>query len=386
MKQIKYIDIPQLYFKLMWFFALFLYILIPLQSDLTGLAYKGIVAVTFGCLLLSLLASAIEDSESRLDSVAFIILFLMTTVIFVSLLQGNGEITFDNQIMGILGFIEMPIAIILMNCVRYDEENFRFVFRINILIALVFIVLSFSKYAYSGILDSLYLGYSNPNATGIYLLLNQAILIMNLSALDKLIEKLLVMLLCLYEVYLIYLTNSRTCLLVSLVIMLYYLLGKNFKVPKLIILATILFPLAFLFIYTALYKSGKYTDLVILGKEFYSGREKYYSEQLTLLSGKFAFGDVRLNYFQNMHNGSLAIIASCGVIGYILYFIFYFRTISHYYKNANSKLQNIALIAVLGIFIHSCAEAALIVGGAHYSIIVATFYWILKGKTNEYDS
>ena len=51
-----------------------------------------------------------------------------------------------------------------------------------------------------------------------------------------------------------------------------------------------------------------------------------------------------------------------------------------YHSAARSQLQFIALVAILGVFIHSCSEAALMVGGAHYSIIVATFYWILKGN------
>ena len=85
-----------------------------------------------------------------------------------------------------------------------------------------------------------------------------------------------------------------------------------------------------------------------------------------------------------MHNGPLTILAGSGIIGYLIHFVFYSRTICKYADQADSQMQNIALIAILGVFIHSCAEAALIVGGAHYSIIIATYFWILKGDNGDY--
>lgn len=379
MERLRHVYLPQVYFKAMWILALLLYILIPLQSGAVSLVYKGIVLITFGCFFV-LFVKRIDELGSFVGSKEMTCFVLLVVTVLGSILFGSGTITFDTQIMGILGFIEMPIAIMLMDCVDYNEENARFILYINILIAIVFSLLSMTKYAYSGILDSLYLGYSNPNATAIYLLLNQAVLIMFLPMLGKVTLKILVIGLCVYEEYLIYLTDSRTCLIVSIAIVIYYLFGKKIKIPKWIIIAAMLFPLIFILIYTNMYASGKYVDLQILGKELYSGREVYFLSQMDILSWKNILGEVRQHYFTNMHNGPLAIIASCGVLGYILWFLFYFLTIRRYHSVARSQLQFIALAAILGVFIHSCSEAALIVGGAHYSIIVATFFWILKGN------
>lgn len=379
MERLRHVYLPQVYFKAMWILALLLYILIPLQSGAVSLVYKGIVLITFGCFFV-LFVKRIDELGSFVGSKEMTCFVLLVVTVLGSILFGSGTITFDTQIMGILGFIEMPIAIMLMDCVDYNEENARFILYINILIAIVFSLLSMTKYAYSGILDSLYLGYSNPNATAIYLLLNQAVLIMFLPMLGKVTLKILVIGLCVYEEYLIYLTDSRTCLIVSIAIVIYYLFGKKIKIPKWIIIAAMLFPLIFILIYTNMYASGKYVDLQILGKELYSGREVYFLSQMDILSWKNILGEVRQHYFTNMHNGSLAIIASCGFLGYILWFLFYFLTIRRYHNAARSQLQFIALATILGVFIHSCSEAALIVGGAHYSIIVATFFWVLKGN------
>lgn len=383
MERFRYIHLPQLYFKGMWIFALLLYILIPLQSSATSLVYRGVVLLTFGCFVI-LIVQSLHVMRSFIGSREMACIILLIGVILLSLMLNDGKISFDTHIMGILGFIEMPLAIMLMDHVDYNNENTRFILCVNILIAVVFSVLSVSKYAYSGTLDSLYLGYSNPNATAIYLLMNQATLIMFLPMLKRITSKCFVIGICLYEEYLIYLTDSRTCLIVSIVIVVYYFFGKKIKIPKWLIGGAILFPVAFLLIYSNMYANGKYMDLQILGKDFYSGREAYFLEQLALLSKNYAFGNVRQHYFTNMHNGPLAIMASCGIIGYTLWFLFYFWTIRRYYDNARNQLQFIALTVILGVFIHSSSEAALIVGGAHYSIIVATFYWILKGRSYEY--
>ena len=379
MNRFRYLNIPQFYFKVMWVFSLFLYILIPLQSPWISQIYRGIILITF-LSFFYVAVIAYRNSIPLFDNIAFIFFLLLSSAAFLSLLMGDGEIRFDQQIIGILGFIEMPIAIILVDHVRYDADNLKFVFRINILIAVVFILLSRSSYAYSGRLNSLYLGYSNPNTTGIFLLLNAAILLLYLPQLRGGLSKILVIGLCLYDEYLIYLTDSRTCLAVSLVILAYELLGKNIKVPRWVIPVALLFPLAFLFIYVYLYANGKFTHLLILGKPFYSGREQYFLEQLILLRDTLLLGDARTHSFSNMHNGPLAVIASAGLVGYIFHFLFYCRTLLQSYKGIASRTQSIALIAIMGIFLHSSAEAALIVGGAHYSIIVATFYWILRQR------
>ena len=378
MDSLRHVHLPQLYFKVMWIFAVLLYILIPLQSGAISLVYTGIVLITFGCFsLLIFKYKWMPGTFFRSKEMVCFVLLVLTVV--ASFLINSGEISFNSQIIGALGFLEMPLAIILMDSVGYNEKNKRFVLYVNILIAMVFSALSVSKYAYSGILNSLYLGYSNPNATAIYLLLNQAVLILYLPMIRKLSLKVFVVGLCVYEEYLIYLTDSRTCLIVSVVIVAYYLFGRKIRIPKWMITVAMIFPLAFLLIYTNMYENGKYSDLMILGKELFSGREKYFLSQMDILSVKNILGNVRQYRFTNMHNGALAIIASCGYLGYALWFTFYFVTIRRYYRAARTQLQFVALVVILGVFIHSSSEAALMVGGAHYSIVVATFYWILKG-------
>ena len=182
------------------------------------------------------------------------------------------------------------------------------------------------------------------------------------------------------KLYMIFLTDSRTCMIVSIVVIIYFFFGRNVKLPKWIVSIVMLIPLVFLLVYSGMYERGLYMDAEILGKELYSGREEFFIMHLERLMNNLAFGDVREYHFTNLHNGALAVLSSCGVIGYIFYFLFYRNRIQKYFRIAQNSIQYIALIVILGAFVHSCTEAALIVGGAHYSIIVATFFWILKGN------
>ena len=223
------------------------------------------------------------------------------------------------------------------------------------------------------------LGYANPNATAIYLLMNAALLFLYAEKIQKNAVRVLVYAICAYLFYLIYKTDSRTCLFAAGVVALWSVLAPQRRLSRRLIPIFLLIPLGFLFVYTAMYESGQYAGLTILGKPFFSGREGFFVEKLNALEGYWLVGDVGKNPFNNMHNGPLTLLSSCGVLGYIIYLRYTGATLRHYYKGNTTKEQTVALIVIFAIFAHSCSEAALIVGGANYSIVVATFYWLLKG-------
>lgn len=382
MIDLRHVQVSKLYFKIMWILAVLLYILIPLKSGLLSMLYLGIMVITAVSFYFAVVLRCKNNSTAFMRRTLALFLLIILEI-GVSALLGTGKLTMKEFVSGILGYMEMLAALIIMDQLAYSKENTRFVFRTNIVIALVFVGLSLSSYAYSGRLPLLYLGYSNPNTTAIFLLLNQVILLLFLGDIRRNLFKLPVVMLCVYEGYLLYLTGSRTCFVLSMIIVFYYLTGKKFHLPKLFIIIAALFPLFFLWGYTALYASGKFADQFFLGKEFFSGREWYFLQILSQISGKYLFGDVIRYNFENAHNAPLTLIISTGIIGYVLYLLYYLNCIFHYYPRESNMQQNVALIAIIGVFLHSSSEAVLVTGGAHYSILVATLYWILKQNTRE---
>lgn len=384
MIDLRHVQVSNLYFRAMWIITVFLYILIPFGSGMLSSLYLSIIGITAFSFLCAV-ALLCKNNPSQFDLRILVLFLLIVVELLLSASFGRGELPLKDVVIGSLGYLEMMMALIILNQLQYSRENTRFLLNVNIVIAIIFVILSRSGFAYSGRLPLLYLGYSNPNTTAIYLLLNQAILIMFLGDIQKWWLKCGVFVLCVYEVYLLSLTGSRTCLVASILIVVFYLSGKKIHIPKALIVVAILFPLIFVGVYTGLYATGQYTDQMFLGKELFSGRERLFYVIISQLSNNFVLGDVRYYNFTNAHNAPLTIISSVGVAGYILYVLYYLNFLFYYYTRNSSIQQNIALVAILATFFHSASEAVLMVGGAQYSVIVATFYWILKGMTLQYD-
>ena len=369
----------------MWLLTVALYIFIPIEFRFLNLVFYGIHAITVLVFALLLSLTLKQGEIDIFNGKRLVILLALSVILVFSALLSSTSISFRVHILGILGFLEMLFAIYIVDKVEHNDTTETFVFRVNVVIALVFTVLSRTSYAYdSEIIGSLSLGYANPNATAIYLLMNISLLILYSVRIRKGHLKLLVYAICTYLLYLINETGSRTCLVASVLIIAYILIAPKWKISKKLLPIFMLIPLAFLFFYAEMYKTGKYTDLIILDKEFYSGREGYFVKMLDNLKDYWLVGDVGQHPFENMHNGPLALMSGCGVIGYLLYLQFTGNTIRHYYQGKVTHTQTVALIVIFAAFIHSCSEAALVVGGANYSILMATFYWLLKGSGRNY--
>ena len=323
----------------------------------------------------------------RFNAERLMMILAVITLLVLSMMLTAVKLTFSVHIMGAVGFLEMLLAIYIVDRIPSSESLHRFLLRINLVIALVFAVLSRTSYAYSHIIiDSLNLGYANPNATAIYLLMNVSLLLVYSFRIQKRLHKWALFALCAYLVYLIYETDSRTCLIAVAVIGIYTFTSPKWRIPNWLFPVVLLIPLAFLFVYSSLYQTGRYMDLMILGKPFYSGRESYFVQMLGDLKGYWLIGDVGQHPFSNMHNGPLTILSGCGVLGYLIYLLYIHGTLRQYYRGEVSRIQTVALMVIFAAFIHSGSEAALLTGGANYSITMATFYWLLKGSGSNHAS
>ena len=368
----------ELYFVIMWLLAVCLYAMMPVGSGLLGVVYYGIHIITVGTFLALLWRSRITNSfnASRLVAIAII-----CTAILLSAVASDQKITFSKHIMGAVGFLEMLMAIYIIDSLEHKKELIRFVFWANVVSALIFVRLYFTPYAYSSdIVGSLNLGYSNPNAAAIYLLMTFSILTIYFEKQERFLRKIAALSLGVFLIYLIYLTKSRMCLVAAAIILVYRFFLPKWSVPKWTILIFQLIPFAFLFTYAYWYKQGMYSSEMFLGKEFFSGREGYYIEMLDQLRTTWIIGNFGRHFFENAHNGPLAILLGCGALGFLAYLWFINSTIRYYLNGVETHRQKMALVILFAVFVHSCGEAAMTVGGAHYSILTATIYWILKGN------
>ena len=376
-------SIQSIYVKIMWILTLGLYICIPLKIDLAlSLLYYGILALSVGVIVVTLVTDLSQKKVNKLGFVQMVLMGVMTMCIVFSFAMSSEPFSFSIQGIGVLSFFEMVGSIYVIGSVGCTKDLKKFIFGIALISAFVFIGFSFiPSIAYSDdLLDSLELGFNNPNETAVYLMSTICLLVLFFDTMKRWLFKVPVVLIIGYLAYLLYLTESRTALVATALVILYQLFARRFVVPRWVIPVAVLLPVVFLVLYTQLWQRGLFRDLEILGKPFYSGREGAFLSLLEELGGNWAFCDVGKYHFTNVHNGPLSIMISMGIFGFVAYFAYMVYTLYQYHACIASKHQTIALIVILAIFVHSSAEATFIVGGAHYSIIVATFFLLLKDE------
>lgn len=362
-----------------------LYIVMPFKNEgIQRICYYSFYVLNFALFLVAA-ANTFKLRNSKHNIVNLILIFAIMVSIGISMIMTSVKMTFSVHGSAILGFLCTIVSVYYISYIPLEKKMLNFIFAINVCIALVFVILSRSSFAYDGrIEDSLYLGYSNPNATAIYLFLCIIYLLILWNYLNKIKHKIILLCLIAYMVYLVYCTDSRTSMAVTIVVLIYGIGLINIKVNKVWIVMALAFPIAFLLVYSWLFENRLFLDLEIMGKPFYSGREAYFVSEIKKLGDYIFFGDIGRNRLTNMHNGFLSLIASTGLVNTALYYIFILYNLFYNLKiGCKNKTAMTAMLAILAIYIQTSAEAALMTGGANYTIPISTLYMLSRIESKD---
>jgi hypothetical protein len=270
------------------------------------------------------------------------------------------------------------LSMYYLDYIKIDRKLINYIFIINFIISLWFVYLSLSEYAYKGHPTYLTLGYSNPNQTAMFLLFNIITLIAANNFYKNKIIKTLIFIITIYLSYLIYLTDSRICFIVLIIIFVFNFRKKKFKIPKLAVFIITLTPILFMIVYTKLFTSNILLNFEFLGKAFYSGREHILLDVLEDIKNNMILGKLGLYQFENVHNGVLSIIVSLGLLGLILYYLYMLRVLFRVAQKLNNKTAYIAFCGILMVFVQSSAESALMVSGSVYAAAVSILYLLTR--------
>jgi O-antigen ligase len=89
---------------------------------------------------------------------------------------------------------------------------------------------------------------------------------------------------------------------------------------------------------------------------------------LLTVKDRFLFGDFGTYQLKNLHNGTLSIYSSLGIIGLVLFYVYFFRAYLYILVNGfKCRAAFIAFLGLLAIFVHSCTESAFMIGGSMYA-------------------
>lgn len=370
-------------FRLLWIIELILYFAIPFGiTSLQRICYYLFYVINFTLFMYIVINFSLNRLKlTRKMFYSFLLVILIIISLFISCIMNPTTFSLDVHFSAIMNYLSLVFSIFYVNFIDLDANFKKFILRINIFIAILFCILSVSPYAYTHekLTESLNLGYSNPNATAIYIFLTIAVIFsfFNYVKLKKI--KIFMLFLLGYLIYLVYLTESRTCMIVSILLVIYFIWPFKFSITRKWIIVGLVIPIFFLFGYTYLYNNGYFIDLQIMGKSFYSGREVYYIGVLNDIKNSLFFGDFGFYHLTNTHNGPLSVLSSLGIVGLILLYIFIYKSFTQLLIN-QSKITKIALVSIIILFAQSSSEAAILVGGANFTVPMATLFLIAKTK------
>lgn len=303
---------------------------------------------------------------TRLTVKYFLLVSWLLAQLLIEVLALSGSVDFE-LVYSTLNFIALMIIMSTDSPTELvDESTKKVILRFAKITTIILLILSRSNVAYiaeTGYNNGfLVLGMTNSNLTGMLLFGLFSILIIYS---DKENHKVLTGILLLALFYLIYLSGSRSALVSAFVIFIYALFFSEKRIPKVIILASAIFPVIVIPIYLSLYsKLG--IGAKFLGKPLFSGRQ-YALLQVTTIRrniGEILFGNVVNSNFTNTNapNAPLAIYLFSGLIGAGIFYYLVIQKVIRRNDYSSSKMSRIAIICVLSFFIQSAAETFLFTG------------------------
>lgn len=339
-------------------FAAFLFfLLIPLKN--TGIIHYviwlGVIATT---------ANIISTIQNNGTERKYILLFLILLIdVVVSLFTTNEEFK-SGLLYSIVCYFSLFWTIALNNKFSESKKRIDAIFRFGIFSGLLFSAYSQMPFAYfrdnDTVSPTLTLYFGNSNLAGIYIFAVICIIMIYLKNAKK---KAFISMLVAYLLYLLWMTGARTCMVAAIFVCLSVILSAKIRIPKWIVVVCFVVPIAFVPIYLTLFKSG-YTDLMLMGKELFSGRQGTFTEYFSLLDTNFQWlvGNLGEAGFANAHNAPLAHLCSTGLLGTTLFYGMMLKKTLACCNNDN-PIARTALICILGLFIQSSGEASIFLGG-----------------------
>lgn len=319
-----------------------------------------------------------SETQRKLLDFADICLILFSFFAFLSFIY-SGKFFYD-AFVPFLCFLELPL---LINSAKHSEKSIRIcIFVTFYVLSLYYLFLSFSPVAHTFVknhvtqeIPELTLGFSNPNETAMYLLIDFFVLWVAFSAFKNKLLKIAFLVNALLIFGLMLQTESRTCIIVGSVFVVLMVTNKVDFFAKHLNRFVYFIP-AFFFLFI-LFGQNIYADLFVLGESFDTGRSTIFLEALE----QFNFGNVIFGYYekyasQNLHNSFFTIMVTYGIVTLLLFICFFsFRTREASRATSERPMKK-ALIALYMAIISSSFEAAFLVSGSLYAVSIFVLWYL----------
>lgn len=358
MDKIRHTSIDTLLFNTLLICGILFLAVSPLRNSTIR---RTIVFIGSGCFYIVALRTLLHK---EIKSIYFVGISSVLAIMIV-----GGVATYQGDLLELiyqcLNFIAL-VVIIVFDGKNVVQEERKSVYRFSIIAAIILSLGAFTPGAYifedgrkSGALT---LGMTNPNFTAMMIGAVYNLLVIFYK--EK--KKLWMIPLMGWLLYLLILTEARSCLIMSLVVTIYALLLSRLRVPRLAILAIVLASIMIVPLYLYLYKSSL-ANFQFMGKQFFSGRQSTYKEILDYIETplQMVFGNLGVVCFQNAHNAPLSVMCSIGIAGMTVVYLMYIARLFEMEEGLYAAEMRVAFVCILATFIQSSAEALMLTG--HFS-------------------
>lgn len=347
-------------------------------SSLMSLSNRLLLILWLGVGSVCILKEIAQGFSSDMASFMWLLVFVAFAFL-CSVLSAAGAIV--RNITSLFNFIVFPVMLLYSVYFGVPKKAKTVILLSNVALSVVFIDLYNSNYrnyfrgSYSIVdLNSVTLGYSNPNQSAMFLFVCALLLFVSIFYFSKKIVKLALVADMAYICKMLYETESRTALMVLIVFALLWLLSRKFRVTKTWITVTLLVPLVYAI--AALFFLDTLADVKVWGEDLFNGREDIFKSFMNNLNiFTFVFGDYARFSFENLHNSYISIAATAGVFSAICFALLLNKFMVRNLEVAcEEKYKKIAFIAFLCVTLYSSSEAAFFVGGSTYAFMVFAIF------------
>ena len=364
-------------FKISTVYTAILYIMLASQMlILTGLPFRIYIIVSIGtwgimlCQMASLLMLFADGKKKLIDNNRLMILAILIALsLFAVVLSTSIDL---NVLIKLLTFTQLPTFLFIAT--RNNKRRLKdAVYGVNFIYPILFLVLYRMPFAHrivgeygDGVHNDITLGYNNPNEAAIYMMFCFFIILSAMYRYKNIWIRALALIEACVLSYLMYLTNCRAAVIICLVVVIYMMFTTEITIQPLLLGAVFLIPV----IYTiSIISFPSLASIELMGETIENGRREIiiaFIEELNVF--EFMFGNFGKYQLSNMHNAMISVIASVGIIVFGVYFTSIYFGYKRILRSAWGKRDFMPLaLGMLGIIIHSTAEAAPLVAGSVYA-------------------
>ena len=351
----------------------------PLRN--VTLRHAFVLAGTVGCYLIA----ARQIMSRYLELRKLVVIGGIGLILLFSVLFYRGDDWFD-LLYASAGFLTLVILFVADSRLVMSERIEKMFFAAAVLMAALLTVAYFGRNAYvfeeGKMTGALVLGMTNPNLTAMFISGVYCILQIRFCKNRRQIWLLPVLV---WLLYLIWLTESRSSLICTLLVTIYALALYRWKLPQFLVVLSTLIPVVFVPIYLAGVHS-QLSKITFLGKPFFSGREEIYMRRFSILETPLQklFGNLGTEMFSNAHNAPLSIFCSIGAVGLCLFLFGFTGRLLTLNRNALTSEARIAVACLLSVFIQSSAEALMLVG--NFPAMFFLYAYLLMAQSGRADA